>query len=253
MKKTIYKILFYLLVILLSIMLAILLIGKIDINNLLNSLKSTSDNKVSKSSNFSIYSSAIKTIDNAEIKGLVENIEDDYIVIFKGRHEGELGLEVKGYTSAYVENKNQTFVDCITGKEYDISYINEGDLLVCNGTLIEKSGHFYGFDTKDNKIMFFKKSDLDKIKNNAILNNLTSCSSITIHSIFSNYMYIEFNLEYITNLGEKYTLSFIEKMYYSDISNISGQLSVHNSIKNIKLNIYDITIPDISIISMELN
>ena len=42
-------------------------------------------------------------------------------------------------------------------------------------------------------------------------------------------------------------------MYYSDISNISGQLSVHNSIKNIKLNIYDITIPDISIISMELN
>lgn len=139
------------------------------------------------------------------------------------------------------------------GKEYDISYINEGDLLICNGTLIEKSGHFYGFDTKDNKIMFFKKSDLDKIKNNAILNNLTSCSSITIHSIFSNYMYIEFNLEYITNLGEKYTLSFIEKMYYSDISNISGQLSVHNSIKNIKLNIYDITIPDISIISMELN
>ncbi len=253
MKKNILKILFYLLLIILSIILVTLIIRKININNISNSFKSTSDNTIAKSSNFSVYSSAIKTIDNLEIKGLVENIEDDYIVIFKGRHEGELGLEVKGYTSAYVENKNQIFVDCMTGEEHDINYINEGDLLICNGTLIEKSGHFYGFDTKDNKIMFFKKSDLDEIRNNAILNNLTSCSSITIHSIFSNYMYIEFNLEYITNLGEKYTLSFIEKMYYSDISNISGQLSVHNSIKNIELKIYDIALPDISIISMELD
>lgn len=253
MKKNILKILFYLLLIVLLIILVTLLIRKFNISNILNSFKSTSTNNITKSSNFSVYSSAIKTIDNAEVKGLVEHIEDDYIIIFGGRHEGELGLEIKGYTSAYVENKDQIFVDCMTGKEHDISYINEGDLLICNGTLIEKSGHFYGFDTKDNKIMFFKKSDLDEIRNNAILNNLANCSSITIHSIFSNYMYIQFNLEYITNLGEKYTLSFIEKMYYSDISNISGQLSVHNSIKNIELKIYDIALPDISIISMELN
>ena len=241
MKKTILKISLHLLLIVLSIILAILLIIKIKNTNIFNSskpissLSTSNSNNTSSSSNFSIYSDAINTLDNTEIKGLVESIENNYITIFEGRHEGELGLSIDGYTSAF-------------------TYISKGDLLICTGTLITKSSsHYNGFDTKENKIMVFKKSDLDKIRKNAILDNLTHASSIILHSVSFERLYIQFDIEKVTSLGKKYVLSFVELIYYTDASNISGQLVENNSIKNIKLKVYDIDTPDIYLVSMELN
>jgi len=260
MKKTILKISLHLLLIVLSIILAILLIIKIKNTNIFNSskpissLSTSNSNNTSSSSNFSIYSDTINTLDNTEIKGLVESIENDYITIFEGRHEGELGLSIDGYTSAFIENKNQIYVDCMTGEEHDITYISKGDLLICTGTLITKSSsHYNGFDTKENKIMVFKKSDLDKIRKNAILDNLTHTSSIIIHSVGFERLYIQFDIEKVTNWGKKYVLSFVEPIYYTDASNISGQLVENNSIKNIELKVYDIDTPDIYLVSIELN
>lgn len=239
-----------------AISIATLIIKKISITDTSNTENNLTQTNLSQQSPaFSVYSNAIETTDNVEIKGNVESITEDYIFIFGGKHEGELGLQISEYTSAYLEKSNQNFIDYLTGEKHDINYIQEGDLLICTGTLIKRSTSYntdYGFDTKENNIIVLKKSDLENIEKEAISNNLDNASLIKIHSVYPEYAYVQFNIDIPSNSNTTYTISFIERMSYSSSSNISDTLASNTIIKKIKLKNYNTnSLNDISITSAE--
>ena len=64
-----------------------------------------------------------EVIKNTVIQGIVELNHNGYIYIFNGQHFGEFGLEMKEYTRANINNKNQKCLDYFTLKEYDTNYI----------------------------------------------------------------------------------------------------------------------------------
>lgn len=79
-----------------------------------------------------------EVIKDTVIQGIVELNHNGYIYIFNGQHFGEFGLEMKEYTRANINNKNQKCLDYFTLKEYDTNYIQEGDILICSGDLSKK-------------------------------------------------------------------------------------------------------------------
>ena len=107
-----------------------------------------------------------EVIKDTVIQGIVELNDNGYIYIFNGQHFGEFGFEMKEYTKANINNKNQKCLDYFTLKEYDTSYIQEGDILICSGDL-SKKGYGMGendFDTKDNSIIVLKSNDYNQMK-----------------------------------------------------------------------------------------
>ena len=60
-----------------------------------------------------------EVIKDTVIQGIVELNHNGYIYIFNGQHFGEFGFEMKEYTRANINNKNQKCLDYFTLKEYD--------------------------------------------------------------------------------------------------------------------------------------
>ena len=58
------------------------------------------------------------------------------------------------YTRANIDDKNQKCIDYVTSKEYDTSYIEEGDIVICKGDLTSYSIKNDDLDTKDNQLLF---------------------------------------------------------------------------------------------------
>ena len=83
-----------------------------------------------------------EVVKDVYIQGMVELHHNGYIYIFNGQHFGEFGFEMEEYTRANITDIKQKCIDYFTLKEYDTSYIEEGDLLICSGDLSKKGYSF---------------------------------------------------------------------------------------------------------------
>lgn len=169
-----------------------------------------------------------EVIKGTVIQGIVELNHNGYIYIFNGQHFGEFGLEMKEYTRANINNKNQKCLDYFTLKEYDTNYIQEGDILICRGDL-SKKGYDTGendFDTKDNSIIVLKSNDYEQMKRDALTEKRAYSSVVTIGDeyIEQGYVYLKYSLEDDTHSDTGYNFPFAIKAYITDDTEIIGNL-----------------------------
>ena len=176
-----------------------------------------------------------EVIKDTVIQGIVELNHNGYIYIFNGQHFGEFGFEMEEYTRANINNKNQKCLDYFTLKEYDTSYIQEGDILICSGDL-SKKGYSMGdndFDTKDNSIIVLKSNDYNQMKRDALTGKRTYSSIVTIGDEYteSGYVYLKYSLEDDTHSDTGYNFPFAIRAYITDDTEIIGNLQKGKIVK----------------------
>ena len=176
-----------------------------------------------------------EVIKDTVIQGIVELNPNGYIYIFNGQHFGEFGFEMKEYTRANINNKNQKCLDYFTLKEYDTSYIQEGDILICSGDLSKKGYDMgeYDFDTKDNSIIVLKSNDYNQMKKDALTGKRIYSSVVTIGDEYleSGYVYLKYSLEDDTHSDTGYNFPFAVKAYITENSEIIGNLQKEKIVK----------------------
>lgn len=185
-------------------------------------------------SNFSEKDEIVETQENVSIQGIVELHHNGYIYIFNGQHFGEFGLEMEEYTSANIIDKNQKCIDYMTLKEYDTSYIQEGDILICSGDLKKKlHGGLNDFNTKDNPIIVLKSNDYSEMKKNVLNGNSKYSSKVTIEEgyEYSGYIYLKYTLEDDTHSDTGYNFPFGVKAYITQDTKIEGDLQDGESVE----------------------
>ena len=197
-----------------------------------------------------------EVVENTVIQGIVELHNNGYIYTFNGQHFGEFGFEMEEYTRANINDKKQKCIDYFTLKEYDTDYIQEGDLLICTGTL-SKKGYSMGendFDTKDNPIIVLKSSDYNNMKVDVLKGNNTYPSTITIGENFieSGYLYLKYSLEDDTHSDTGYNFPFAIKAYITDNTIITGKLENGKGVKvqyeNLTNSLSELTLKSIEVI-----
>ncbi len=166
--------------------------------------------------------------ETANIQGFVELKRKDFIYIFNGQHFGELGYEIEEYTSANIDNKNQTCIDYLTLEEHDINYIEEGDLLICTGNFTKKE--ISDFDTENNAIIVLKAKDYDIMKQKALLNANTDITAGWIYKE-EGYMYLKYDIKDNTYPDKTYHFPFIQKVYITNDTEIIGDLEKGKNVK----------------------
>ena len=176
-----------------------------------------------------------ETVENTVIQGIVELHHNGYIYTFNGQHFGEFGFEMEEYTRANIADKKQKCIDYITLQEYDTDYIEEGDLLICSGTLYKKgySGE-NDFDTKDNAIIVLKSSDYNNMKFEVLKGSSIYPSTVTIGESYaeSGYVYLKYSLEDDIHSDDTgYNFPFAIKAYITDSTKITGKLENGKSVK----------------------
>lgn len=175
-----------------------------------------------------------ETVENAVIQGIVELHHNGYIYTFNGQHFGEFGFEMEEYTRANITDKKQKCIDYLTLQEYDTDYIEEGDLLICSGTLYKKGySSENDFDTKDNAIIVLKSNDYNNMKLEALKGNSTYPSAVTIGESYieSGYIYLKYSLEDDTHSDTGYNFPFAIKAYITDNTEVAGNLEDGKSVK----------------------
>ncbi len=185
-----------------------------------------------------------EVIKDTVIQGIVELNHNGYIYIFNGQHFGEFGFEMKEYTRANINNKNQKCLDYFTLKEYDTNYIQEGDILICSGDL-SKKGYGMGendFDTKDNSIIVLKSNDYNQMKRDALTGKRTYFSIVTIGDEYVElgYVYLKYSLEDDTYSDTGYNFPFAVKAYITENTEIIGNLQRE---KIVKVQYEDLNLP----------
>lgn len=175
-----------------------------------------------------------ETVENTVIQGIVELHHNGYIYTFNGQHFGEFGFEMEEYTRANIADKKQKCIDYLTLQEYDTDYIEEGDLLICSGTLYKKgySGE-NDFDTKDNAIIVLKSNDYNNMKLEVLKGNSIYPSTVTIGESYAElgYVYLKYSLEDDTHSDISYNFPFAIKAYITDNTKIIGNLEDGKSVK----------------------
>ena len=174
-------------------------------------------------------------IKDTVIQGIAELNHNGYIYIFNGQHFGEFGFEMKEYTRANINNKKQKCLDYFTLKEYDTSYIQEGDILICSGDL-SKKGYSMGdndFDTKDNAIIVLKSNDYNQMKKDALIGKRTYSSIVTVGDEYveQGYVYLKYSLEDDTHSDTGYNFPFAVKAYIEDDTKVIGDLKKGKRVK----------------------
>lgn len=162
------------------------------------------------------------------VQGLVESNNDNYIYIFGGQHFGEFGYEMETYTTAFIESKNQKCIDYFTSEEYSINDIEIGDLLITSGDLIKYADYKNYLDTKENTIVVLKEKDYSKMQKE-VLNS--EDPMITLGEVFSDHLYIEYDIEDNTNSDIVYKFPFAREVYITDKTEIIGDLEKGKRIK----------------------
>ena len=196
-----------------------------------------------------------ETVENTVIQGIVEVHHNGYIYTFNGQHFGEFGFEMEEYTRANIADKKQKCIDYLTLQEYDTDYIEEGDLLICSGTLYKKgySGE-NDFDTKDNAIIVLKSNDYNNMKLEVLKGNNIYPSTITIGESYieSGYVYLKYSLEDDTHSDTGYNFPFAIKAYITDNTKVTGNLedgkSVNVQYENLKNSPFELTLESIEVI-----
>lgn len=174
------------------------------------------------------------TVENTVIQGIVELHHNGYIYTFNGQHFGEFGFEMEEYTRANITDKKQKCIDYFTLQEYDTDYIEEGDLLICSGTLYKKgySGE-NDFDTKDNAIIVLKSSDYNNMKLEVLKGSSIYPSTVTIGESYaeSGYVYLKYSLEDDIHSDTGYNFPFAIKAYITDNTKVTGKIENGKSVK----------------------
>ncbi len=196
-----------------------------------------------------------EVIKDTVIQGIVELNHNGYIYIFNGQHFGEFGFEMKEYTRANINNKNQKCLNYFTLKEYDTSYIQEGDVLICSGDL-SKKGYGMGdnnFDTKDNSIIVLKSNDYNQMKREALTGKRKYSSIVTIGDeyIESGYVYLKYSLEDDTHSDTGYNFPFAVKAYITENTEIIGNLQREKTV-NVQYEDLNIPLDELKIKSIEV-
>ena len=175
-----------------------------------------------------------ETVENTVIQGIVELHHNGYIYTFNGQHFGEFGFEMDEYTRANIADKKQKCIDYLTLQEYDTDYIEEGDLLICSGTLYKKgySGE-NDFDTKDNAIIVLKSNDYNNMKLEVLKGNSIYPSTVTIGESYAElgYVYLKYSLEDNTHSDTGYNFPFAIKAYITNNTKVTGKLENGKSVK----------------------
>lgn len=215
MKKKFIIFLIFALIILLSILISVKTVNNKENGEEYSKSSSTND----------ISSITTETAQNTTIQGIVELHRNGYIYIFNGEHFGEYGFEMEEYTSANINDVNQKCIDYVTLKEYDTSYIEEGDILICTGDLILTEDN-NNFDTKDNNIIVLKSDDFDKMKLEAI-SGKRDCE-LTVGEYFknSNEIYLKYSIT-----DGIYNFPFVLKFEITDDMKIPDNIEKGNKIK----------------------
>ncbi len=181
-----------------------------------------------------------ETIENITIEGIVELHSKGRIYIFNGQHFGEQGIEIEEYTSANIVDKNQKCIDYMTLKEYDTSYIQAGDLLICSGDYLKKGDPTRNeLDTKENPIIVLKENDYNKMKLDILNGNNKYPSSVTIegekikYGEYNNYgyLFLKYTLEDDSHSNTKYSLPFVVKAYVTENTREKGNLKKGDIVK----------------------
>lgn len=185
-------------------------------------------------------------IENTTIQGIVELNHNGYIYIFNGQHFGEYGFEMESYTSANIDNKNQVCLDYYTSEEHDTNYIEEGDILICTGDLIEyDSMKDDDFDTKDNPIIVLKADDYNEMKKE-VLNNKEEIATIGDYHETTGKIYIRYELS-----DKEYSFPFVLEFNITEDIQIVGELEEG---KKVSIQYKDLNVPldELEIKSIEI-
>ncbi len=229
-------------IIVISVILLVILLGLILSNRGMDDSKiiendSTHQNKYNEN-DISNRKQIKETIENITIKGIVELKNNGFIYIFNGQHFGEYGLEMEGYSTANINDKNQECIDYCTSEKYDTTYIQEGDILICTGDLIKykhASEDSNDFDTKDNPIIVLKRKDFEKMKKETISNEEIAVATIEDYYSTTGEIYIKYDF-----LDKGYKLPFALKFKITDEIKLIGDLSKG---KKIKIQYKDLSVP----------
>lgn len=172
-------------------------------------------------------------IKDTRIQGIVELNHNGFIYIFNGQHFGEFGFEMEEYTRSNIKHNNQICIDYLTLEKYDVNYIQEGDLLMCTGDLLEKSFGDSDFDTKNNAIVVLKSNDYNKMKREALKRTRNYSSVVTIGDDFSEsgYLYLKYTLEDDAHSDTGYNFPFVIKAYIKDSTKVIGDLKKGKNVK----------------------
>ena len=155
--------------------------------------------------------------------------------IFNGQHFGEFGLEMQEYTRANINNKKQKCIDYLTSKEYDTTYIKEGDILICKGDL-SKKGYSKGdadFDTKDNPIIVLKAKDYYEMKKQSINNEIQTV--ISVADYYTDHFYLKYNI-----VNNNTNLPFALKFNITSTTQVIGNIAKG---KEVKIQYEDLNVP----------
>lgn len=183
----------------------------------------------------SMQKEIVETIENTTIQGVVELNHNGYIYIFNGQHFGEYGFEMPEYSRANIDNKNQKCIDYYTLEEYDTSYIQEGDIIICTGDLKKYSMGDNDLDTKNNAITVLKSKDYNKIKNETV--NNTRIGVITVGEYYdtTREIYVKYDIS-----DKEYKLPFVLKFNITDDTQVIGNLGKG---KELKIQYKDLNVP----------
>lgn len=176
-----------------------------------------------------------EVIENITIQGKVEIKREGYMYIFNGQHFGEYGFEMKEYTSAIIDDKNQICIDYYTNKKYDTSYIAEGDIIICTGDLQKHYTSDSDFDTKDNPIIVLKSIYYYNIMQREAVNNKRT-ATITVGNYYKTAeIYIKYDIQ-----DKGYSFPFALKLNIEEDTQIIGNLEKG---KKIKVQYKDLNVP----------
>lgn len=176
---------------------------------------------------FSNINEVTEIKENLSIQGIVEVHHNGYIYIFNGQHFGEYGFEMEEYTRANIDDENQKCIDYVTSKEYDTSYIEEGDILICKGDLTSYSIKNDDLDTKDNPIIVLKADDYNKMQHEAIKEERTAVVTIGEYFDFNGEIYLKYEIS-----DKEYKLPFVLRFNVKeDNTNIKGKLEKGKKVK----------------------
>lgn len=224
-------------------------------------LKNNQKNKSNESENVRNYivydsekESEIGDIEkDVSITSIVELHHNGFIYIFGGQHFGELGYEIEEYTTSNIDDTNQSCIDYLTLKEYDTSYIEEDDLIICSGDLIKKGSFNNDFKTKGS-IVVLKSDDYNQMKSDTICGKRTFESTIVAGDIYKEegYMYLKYDIEDDTNSDTVYHFPFIQKVYINENTEIIGNLQKGNIVEveyeNLSESLVDLKLKSIKVI-----
>lgn len=186
-------------------------------------------------------------IENTTIQGIAELNRNGHIYIFNGQHFGEYGFEMKEYTRANIDNKNQECIDYYTSEKYDTSYIEEGDIIICKGDLTKYSTGENDLDTKDNSIIVLKEKDYNTIKKETISNVRTAVITVGEYYDMSDEIYIKYDIS-----DREYKLPFALKLNLTEDTKIIGNLENGKKLKiqykNLNVPVDELELKEIEVI-----